>query len=141
MKTISAKTSFIALFALAVSLSACQKPNGDNAKATTSNLAGTYKITAMKGESDNGTESDLYPTLDDCTKNSTQILRSDMSYEEVDTCSSSHSSTWGMVSSNMIIIDGAAFDLVSFDGHNLVIAFTLEVGDQKGKIKETLTKQ
>ena len=143
MKNTFIKQHLIGLTILIVSLSACHKPKEDPTKVTANNLAGTYKITAMSYEGDDGTKSDLYSSLDDCQKNSTQTYGTDMSFQEVDTCSppDSHSGTWSLPSSSKLIVDGVGVDIVLFDGHTLVISMPFETDNQVGKIKETLTKQ
>jgi hypothetical protein len=139
MKTFSVNPYFIGLSVLIVSLSACHKEKEDPTKITTTNIAGTYKATAMTYQDLGGNAENIYPYLDECEKNALHTFNKDMTYTRVDTCSppTNYSGPWILTSSNEIVIVEDTSKIISFDGHNLA----LSQKDSDGEVHITLTKQ
>ena len=123
-------------------MTGCDKPPREEI-ITKEQLAGTYKVTALKYTSPTGQEQDIFSSLPDCDKESRQILNSNSTYEFIDACTppENHSGTWSLPSSNKIVINGLEADLVSFDGRNLMISVNDPGGSMSGKVTETLTRQ
>jgi hypothetical protein len=123
-------------------MAGCRKPQKEDT-ITKEELAGTYKVTALKYTSPAGQEQDIFSSLPDCDKESRQVLNANSTYEFIDACTppEDHTGTWSLISSHKIVIDAVEADLVSFDGHNLMISVTNLGGSMDGKITETLTRQ
>lgn len=135
-------TALLTLLA-ALAITACQKETV--APATTisdESIAGTYKVTALTIKPTTGTEEDLFATLDDCQKQSSQLLNAKHSYQLIDVCdpANNQTGTWALHGTQTITINGVTGNLVSFDGHRLVISFDDFMG-LPGKMTETLTRQ
>jgi hypothetical protein len=123
-------------------MTGCDKPQKEDI-LTKEQLAGTYKVTALKYISPSGQEQDIFSSLPDCDKESRQILNSNSTFEFIDACTppENRTGTWSLPSSDKIVIDGLEADLVSFDGHNLMISVMDLGGSMSGKVTETLTRQ
>lgn len=134
------KTTAVLVFLMsALSFTACNK-EVELPETTNESIAGIYKVTAMTMETPAGSRN-LFETLDDCQKQSRQILEANSSYRLISECDASENETgsWG-VNGKTITINGVPGELISFNGRDLVIAFDQFLG-MRGRMTETLTRQ
>jgi len=119
--------AFLLVFGLIVS--SCSKSKSSNVTPTTTNLLGSYKLTAETGKPENGAQYNLFDSLNACEKDDILQFSTDSVYNYVDAgivCSPSgdHVGTWDLVSSNSLILDGfSTYTIKSFDNKTLVLTF------------------
>ena len=143
---LSVKLFFVFSLFMSLLSTGCHKSGEESSQddniITSEKLAGTYKVTAVTFLSASGIQQDLFSTLDDCDKASKQVFNPDHTYQFIDACTPPRDliSAWALIGSEKIVINSIEADIVSFDGHKLIISITDSAG-LGGKLTEILTRQ
>jgi hypothetical protein len=120
---------FVTTLLFTIMVASCKKDhdNNSNCAITMTNLAGTYKLTALKYKVNaNAPAQDYLTMLDACERDDLINLRADGVYIYTDagtscTPNESDNGTWAMTS-NILVSDGiVAGNVTSFDCHTLVV--------------------
>lgn len=121
------KKGLIALSAIVLLMSSCKKDDdNNNVTPTTSNLVGTYRMTAATEDGvnvfDNSDASQNY--FEACERDDQFKLNADGSTTTVDAgtqCNptSADTGTWSLTNSNTLVLDGMPLTIESFNGTTL----------------------
>lgn len=136
----------ILCFLMSLLSAGCHKTGEDTNEKdniiTAEKLAGTYKVTAVIFSPASGPQQDLFSTLDNCDKESKQVLNPDHTYQFIDACTPPEDlhGAWALVGTDKIVINDIEANIDSFDGHRLTISIS-DFAGLNGKLTETLTRQ
>jgi Lipocalin-like domain len=141
------KTIVFALLSFLFAFASCKK-NDQPTTPTTQNIAGVYRITAMKGQNAGGTLQDYSSQLTECNKTSTWGFQSDGNFffggAVTQTCQDGdYSGKWSLSGKALTLTANGStdqFELVSFDGRNMVLSEVVAINGANVTLTITYTK-
>lgn len=140
---------FLSILFIALSFTACKKEKDttSTAQPTTKNIAGVYRITALKAQA-GSQQADVFNQLTDCQKQDTWGFNADGTFlfggAAQQTCQDGdYSGTWKLNGKTFTITSQGSDDdyqLVSFDGKVLVLSIAGTVNGADATYYVTFTK-
>lgn len=141
------KTLFLSLLSFLFIFSSCKKDNSSPVP-TQQSIVGVYRITALKGHVANGQVQDYTSQLDECDKTSTWGFQNNSEFffggAATQTCQDpDFTGTWTLSGKTITLNANSTttqYEIVSFDGKNLVVDTNGTIGSSAATFTFTFTK-
>ena len=141
------KNSLIVLLTYATLVTvSCKKDKEETQAVTKENLAGSYKLAALKVQVNGSVEEDAMSSIEACQADDVTTLNADQTYTVADAgtqCSpaTDESGNWGLAGTTSFIMDGETFAIKSWNGKQLVLTETDNSSGTSITYTTTLNKQ
>lgn len=131
---------------LMLMITACEE---EKPEPSQKNIAGVYRITALKAKPDGGTQVDLYSQLNECQKSDTWDFQEDGTFRyggtQTSTCQSEDfSGTWSLSNESFTIAgptNTTTYQLEQFDGRSFVLSTTGTLNSNPARYFVTYSKR